>query len=176
MVREYMPFEPREHDTMSRRFLGAVLGAVGMPVALLLFTTSASTRARIGGAIGAALIGAAIGVLFHLVRRQTSSPVTSPVEKAKYIISANVTYSYGLFRHVCDSGLFPPHAMMNEFLMIGHFPEDQDGLTGKWRPFTLSTEEYDKVKEWWVIEHPGSVEDGLGQRDWSSWIGEILER
>ena len=59
--------------------------------------------------------------------------------------------------------------------MSGSDPCDQDGLTD-WQPFSVSNDEYEELKAWWISNHPGTVEDALGENCWSDWMHEVAAR
>jgi hypothetical protein len=44
-----------------------------------------------------------------------------------------------------------------------------------WNPFSLSSDEYMKLKEWWFERYPGTKEDALGVDNWNDWVQEILD-
>jgi len=64
-----------------------------------------------------------------------------------------------------SSNRFPPLSILNDFLLAGSDAADQDNLIGSWASFTLSEKEYEEIKKWWVINHPGSIEDSLGEEE-----------
>ena len=99
----------------------------------------------------------------------------SNVERAKDILLADSAVLYGIFGVIENSGHFPPDTFLNEFLMGGHDPCDQDYRMPSWKPFSLSHAEYAEVKDWWVILHPGTQESNLGADCWDDWIQEILD-
>jgi hypothetical protein len=96
------------------------------------------------------------------------------VETAKRVLTANEAVLYGIFGQISAFPYFPPRPFLNEFLMGGSDPCDQDRRMGTWTPFALSSEEYREVKEWWAQSHPGSVENALGARCWNDWAQVIL--
>lgn len=98
------------------------------------------------------------------------------VQLAKNVLAENARVLYGFFGIVESSGLFPPMNFLNEFLMIGSDPCDQDGRMSGWAPFELSPDEYHELKAWWISWHSGAVEDQLGVQSWSDWQQEILDR
>jgi hypothetical protein len=98
------------------------------------------------------------------------------VETAKRVLVADEAVRYGIFGMIGTSGFFPPRAFLNEFLMGGCDPCDQDGRMGHWQPFSVSPEEYQELKAWWVINHTGAVEGSLGVDDWDDWVQEVLNR
>lgn len=107
-------------------------------------------------------------------RLEGSKPMQKTVKAAKRVLEANESVRYGIFGMIEDTGYFPPRAFLNEFLMVGDDPCDQDNLMGRWEPFSLSPEEYDDVKAWWVARHPGTVESDLGVGCWEDWMQVIL--
>lgn len=100
----------------------------------------------------------------------------SALEVAKQVLAANERVLYGIFGVVGSSGLFPPQALLNEFLMRGHDPCDQDRRMAAWKPFTVSAEEYRELKAWWVAGHANAVEDALGVDGWDEWVQQMLNR
>ena len=98
------------------------------------------------------------------------------LQQAKSVLSDNTKVLYGIFGVVESSGYFPPRAFLNEFLMQGSDPCDQDRRSAEWSPVSLSPEEYSELKEWWISSHPDAVVDSLGVNCWDDWIGEILNR
>ena len=100
----------------------------------------------------------------------------STLDTAKQVLAANEAVLYGIFGVIGSSGYFPPRALLNEFLMRGNDPCDQDGRMDAWQPFALSPEEYREVKAWWVAGHADAVEDSLGVDSWDDWVQEILGR
>src|SRR5262249_7930489 len=78
------------------------------------------------------------------------APMVGAVDAAKQVLSADEAVLYGIFGIIGNSGYFPPREFLNEFLMVGSDPCDQDGRMGRWKPFALSPGEYDEVKAWWV--------------------------
>ena len=99
----------------------------------------------------------------------------SLLELAKNVLSENTKVLYGIFGVIESSGYFPPMAFLNEFLMVGHDPCDQDGRMDSWKPFSLSFDDYISLKKWWVANHPDAVEDSLGVDSWSDWALEVVE-
>ena len=98
------------------------------------------------------------------------------VDTAKQVLTANEAVLYGIFGVIGSSGYFPPQTFLNEFLMVGYDPCDQDGRMGDWQPFAVSPEEYREIKAWWMAGHAGAVEDGLGADCWGDWVQEVLDR
>jgi hypothetical protein len=96
------------------------------------------------------------------------------VDAAKRVLAADEAVPYGIFGVVGRSGYFPPRDFLNEFLMVGSDPCDQDERMDDWQPFVLSPEEYDELKAWWVFGHPGSVASDLGVGSWNDWVQMIL--
>jgi hypothetical protein len=101
--------------------------------------------------------------------------VQSPIELAKDVLSENTKVRYGIFGLIESSAFFPPRDFLNEFLMVGHDPCDQDGRMERWNPFSLSPDDYLVFKQWWISNHPGTVEDSLGVSSWSDWVQEVFE-
>jgi hypothetical protein len=102
--------------------------------------------------------------------------VPSSLDTAKQVLAADEAVLYGIFGVIGSSGFFPPRGFLNEFLMRGHDPCDQDGRMAPWRPFAVSPEEYRDLKAWWAGGHPGAVEDDLGTGCWDDWVQEMLDR
>ena len=100
----------------------------------------------------------------------------STLDAAKQVLAANEEVLYGIFRHIGSSGYFPPREFLNEFLLRGHDPCDQDGRMSAWQPFAVSPEEYRELKAWWIGGHAGAAEDGLGTDCWGDWVQEMLNR
>jgi len=96
------------------------------------------------------------------------------VDAAKRVLVADEAVLYGIFGVIGGSGYFPPRDFLNEFLMVGSDPCDQDGRMDGWRPFTLSPSEYDEVEAWWVSAHYGTVTSNLGVGSWDDWVQVIL--
>jgi hypothetical protein len=94
---------------------------------------------------------------------------------AKRILADNSVVLFGIFGMVETSGFFPPREFLNEFLMVGYDPCDQDGRMASWVPFELSIEGYQLVKDWWIEKHPGTVEDSLSANSWNDWVQCILD-
>ena len=74
-----------------------------------------------------------------------SSPA---LEAAKRVLTANEEVLYGIFGLIGSSGFFPPRAFLNEFLMRGHDPCDQDGRMDAWQPFAVLPAEYHELVGW----------------------------
>jgi hypothetical protein len=102
--------------------------------------------------------------------------VRTPLDAAKQVLADNEAVLYGIFGQVGSCGYFPPRLFLNEFLMRGHDPCDQDGRMPAWQPFAVAPDEYYDLKEWWAARHDGAVEDGLGVDSWDAWVQEILSR
>jgi hypothetical protein len=102
--------------------------------------------------------------------------VQSSLDAAKQVLMADASVLYGIFGVIGSSGVFPPRKFLNEFLMQGHDPCDQDRRLAGWRPFDVSAEEYRELKEWWLAGHAGAVEDDLAVDGWDDWVQEILNR
>ena len=98
------------------------------------------------------------------------------VAAAKRVLAADEMVQYGIFGIIGASGFFPPRSFLNEFLLVGCDPCDQDGRMGSWRPFILSSEEYDEVKAWWTAKHPDAVENDLTAKSWSDWVQLVLDQ
>ncbi len=95
-------------------------------------------------------------------------------ETAKRVLAENTAVLYGIFGIVDSSGFFPPREFLNQFLVQGSDPCDQDGRMSDWQPFILPPQDYLEVKEWWMVNHPGASEDDLGAECWDEWIQTIL--
>ncbi len=106
----------------------------------------------------------------------TRQKVANSLEAAKQVLAADEEVLYGIFGMIGVSGLFPPRTFLNEFLMRGSDPCDQDGRMSDWQPFTVSPEEYHELKSWWVAHHAGAVEDRFGVECWDHWVQEVLDR
>lgn len=100
--------------------------------------------------------------------------MTGAVETAKRVLEADESVLYGIFGVIGGSGYFPPRDFLNEFLLVGNDPCDQDGRTGGWQPFMLAPAEYDEVKTWWAAGHPGAIVSDLGVGCWNDWVQVIL--
>lgn len=98
------------------------------------------------------------------------------VELAKKVIMENTNVQFGIFGVIDSSGYFPPKKFLNQFLMAGSDPCDQDGRMESWRPFALNEDEYEIIKEWWLAGHTGTTVDDLGEENWDGWAVEIIER
>jgi hypothetical protein len=96
------------------------------------------------------------------------------VDAAKRVLTADEAVLYGIFGVIGGSGYFPPRQFLNEFLMAGCDPCDQDGRMGGWQPFTLSPGKYDDVKAWWMSGHLGAITSELGVESWNDWVQVIL--
>ena len=60
------------------------------------------------------------------------------VETAKLVLEADEAVLYGIFGLIGASVYFPPRDFLNEFLMVGNDPCDQDGrMSGAVRPLAL---------------------------------------
>jgi len=95
---------------------------------------------------------------------------------AKNVLTENSKVLYGIFGVIESSGFFPPREFLNQFLLQGNDPCDQDRRMDNWPPFELNEIEYEKVKKWWLSIHPGSIVDDLGEENWDDWAVEIIER
>lgn len=105
---------------------------------------------------------------------QERSVMPGAVDSAKHILAVDEKVQYGIFGLIGGSGYFPPKEFLNEFLMVGCDPCDQDGRMSSWEPFALSHEEYDEVKAWWASAHPGTVASNLGVGCWQDWACVII--
>lgn len=97
------------------------------------------------------------------------------INQAKRVLDENTKVLYGIFGVIDGSGYFPPLSFLNEFFLVGCDPCDQDERMGRWRPFTLTSSEYEVVKAWWVASRPNTIESQLGCECWGDWVQEILE-
>lgn len=97
-------------------------------------------------------------------------------DNAMRVLSGNLEVKFGIFGTICLSGYFPPRLFLNEFLMGGNDPCDQDCRMEPWSPFALSAEDYDTVKAWWISRHQRTIVDALGADCWEDWVQEMLER
>jgi hypothetical protein len=97
------------------------------------------------------------------------------IDLTKKVLSENTKVLYGIFGVIDTSGYFPPLPFLNEFLMGGSDPCDQDGRMECWEPFELSAEEYAIILSWWQSKYPNTVENNLSAENWSDWVQEILE-
>ncbi len=97
------------------------------------------------------------------------------IEKVKNILEENTKVLYGIFGIIYDSGYFPPIKILNEFLMKGYDPCDQDGRMEKWTPLELNETEYKEIKKWWFNKYENTIEYDFGKNSWDEWIQEILE-
>ena len=102
--------------------------------------------------------------------------MASALDTAKHVLAANEAVLYGIFGVIGSSGYFPPQRFLNEFLLRGSDPCDQDRRMPPWRPFAIGSEDYRDLKAWWVAGHAGTIEDGLGVDSWDEWVQEILNR
>ena len=94
---------------------------------------------------------------------------------AKQVLSENTKVLYGIFGIIDTSGYFPPRIFLNEFLMQGNDPCDQDERVESWQPFELSEAAYNLVVSWWQLKYPGAVVDSLNSENWSDWVQAVLE-
>jgi len=101
--------------------------------------------------------------------------MTGNIENAKTVLLENARVLYGIFGVVASSNYFPPRDLLNEFLMGGSDPCDQDERMAPWQPFALSPEEFAAVQQWWCELHPDAVTDALGATYWSEWTRELLD-
>lgn len=92
------------------------------------------------------------------------------------ILKENSKVLYGIFGEVESSNYFPPRVFLNEFLMQGNDPCDQDGRMDNWQPFEVSDDEYISVLNWWIENKSSNakVED-LGVNNWNDWAVELIE-
>jgi hypothetical protein len=102
--------------------------------------------------------------------------VLKTVDLVKLVLAENMKIRFGIFGLIEDSGFFPPRPFLNEFLMVGYDPCDQDARMANWSPVFLSDAEYVTIKSWWVADHPGAVEDSLGVTCWGDWVEKILDQ
>ena len=102
--------------------------------------------------------------------------VQDHVELAKKVLSENRKVLFGIFGIIKTSGYFPPRDFLNEFLLGGNDPCDQDGRMERWVPFELSAEEYNSIKLWWQSKYPKTAVDSLSSDSWNDWVQEILEK
>ena len=100
--------------------------------------------------------------------------MSDTLEVAKRVLSDNTKVLYGIFGIVASSDRFPPRSFLNEFLIAGNDPCDQDGRMASWSPLSLSSDEYSALKEWWISNHPDAAEDSLGVDCWGDWIQVVL--
>lgn len=91
------------------------------------------------------------------------------------ILTANIHVPYGIFSIIDGSGYFPPLAFLNDFLLRGNDPCDQDCRMGTWRPFALTPEEYAIVKNWCLETNENAVVTDFGCACWDEWVQEILD-
>ncbi len=117
-----------------------------------------------------------VGWLLSWMLSDDKPNVVGSVELAKWVLVADEEVEFGIFGQIGYSGFFPPREFLNEFLMSGHDPCDQDGRMPAWTPFVVSPEEYAALKAWWTTLHAGAVEDDLGAACWGDWVQEILNR
>lgn len=96
------------------------------------------------------------------------------IDDAKRVLAADENVLYGIFGLIAGSGYFPPREFLNEFLMVGSDPCDQDGRIRRWKPFELSSIDYDEVKAWWASAHPGAIVSNLGVGCWHDWQQVII--
>ena len=101
--------------------------------------------------------------------------MTDNVALAKRVLADNTEVLYGIFGFIKTSGYFPPCPFLNEFLVAGSDPCDQDGRMESWEPFELSSVEYSLILEWWQLKYPSSRENALKVESWDDWVQEILE-
>ena len=101
--------------------------------------------------------------------------VQDHVALAKRVLSENTKVLYGIFGIIEESGYFPSRPFLNEFLVGGNDPCDQDGRMESWNPFELSETEYSVVLSWWQLKYPNAVVDNLNSDSWNDWLQEILE-
>jgi len=106
--------------------------------------------------------------------RERRTIVPCSLEMARRVLAANEDVPFGIFGIISSCPYFPPRDFLNEFLMGGSDPCDQDGVIGGWLPFTVSPEEYRELLAWWQAAHPGAVASDLGVGCWDHWIQVIL--
>lgn len=60
--------------------------------------------------------------------------------------------------------------------MAGSDAADQDGLFPSWKPFNISNELYEEIKEWWLEGNPNAecVELDLSSDNYNNWFGLAL--
>lgn len=97
------------------------------------------------------------------------------VEIACKVLSKNETVQFGIFGLIGRSEYFPPRLFLNEFLMMGNDPCDQDQRMEQWNAFELNFEEYETVRQWWLSEHPRAIKELPGVSCWADWVHEIIE-
>lgn len=97
------------------------------------------------------------------------------ISLAEKILFENTEVLYGIFGIINTSGYFPPYHFLNEFLLTGNDPCDQDGRMEGWIPFKLSYEEYLEVFSDWCHSYPNTTIDDLNAKSWNDWVQEILE-
>lgn len=100
----------------------------------------------------------------------------SNIVKAISILDENSKVLYGIFGMIENSGYFPPCDFLNEFLLHGSDPCDQDYRMGEWKPFILTKQEYEVVKKWWYELHPEAIESHLDCECWDDWVQMILNQ
>ena len=100
----------------------------------------------------------------------------SILTEAKRVIADDLAVPYGVFGLVATTPYFPPHSLLNEFFALGCDPCDQDNRMKDWTPFALTADEYEQIKQWWLMRYPRATEDSLGVSSWSDWTAEILDR
>src|SRR5438034_11340182 len=101
--------------------------------------------------------------------------MTNDIERAKAVLAENSTMPFGIFGVVAGSKRFPPRELLNEFLMGGSDPCDQDQRMVPWPPFMLSADEFAAVEAWWQSVHPGSVTDWVVMDSWHDWTAQLIE-
>lgn len=97
-------------------------------------------------------------------------------DRAISIICENTKVIYGIFGIIDASGYFPPCNFLNEFLLQGSDPCDQDCRMGTWYPFVLTETEFEIVKQWWMKSHQGVAISELNCECWDDWVQIILNR
>jgi hypothetical protein len=100
--------------------------------------------------------------------------VMSNIEKAKEVLSENSEVLYGIFGVVKSSAYFPPLSFLNEFLILGYDPCDQDQRMKPWAPFKLTNDEYNILLNWWQLSNPNCSSNSLGTECWDDWVQIIL--
>ena len=61
------------------------------------------------------------------------------IAKSKNILTENTNVLYGIFGIISTSGYFPSFYFLNEFLMQGSDPCDQDGRMEEWKNGRMAT-------------------------------------
>ncbi len=97
----------------------------------------------------------------------------SDLELVKKIVGESPT-----FKIIDGETYFPPLKVMNDFLIQGHDPADQDDLYPRWNPFEIDENTYRQLKLWWITDNPDAKEDWLGLNESEShlWFTEAYDR